>query len=137
MLRRSLLLAAALVAIATGAAVADDDDDWVGFYMAIDAIDGSIDSLSIVANDDGTYQVVMSSTGLGTCADGTEPGVITATGRVVEDQLVRTNVMARCIGADDAQPMPDGAYVRDEDTGILLLEGPMDRVNTYHPIGDD
>jgi hypothetical protein len=136
MLRRSLLLAAALLTMGAGAAVADDDD-WVGFYMAIDVIDGSIDSLSIVENDDETYRIVMSSTGLAMCAGGTQPGLIMASGRVVEGQLVRRNVVARCAGAEDEQPLPDGTYVRDDDTGILRLEGPMGRVNYYHPIGSD
>lgn len=134
MLARSLLLATALATVGAGAAVANEPD-WAGFYTAIDAIDGSIDSLSIVANDDGTYQIVMSSTGLGMCGGGTQSGVITATGHVVEGNLVRGNVIARCAGAEDAQPLPDGTYVRNGDTGILMLKGPMDRLNYYHPIG--
>lgn len=131
---KSFAIAIALATMA-GAGAAADENDWTGFYTAIDAIDGSIDSLSIVAIGDDTYRIVMSSTDLAMCSDGTQPGVILATGRVVEDSLVREKVVAKCAGASVEQALPDGVYLRDEDTGVLMLNGTMGRENYYHPIG--
>jgi len=133
---KSMVLAAALATTVTGAAVADDGD-WVGFYRAIDVVDGSVDSLSIVSNSDGTYRIVMSSPRLGACAGGTQAGIITATGHVVGGKLERRDVMYKCEGSDEMKPLPDSVYTRDSDSHILMLEGPMGRLNYYHPVGAD
>ncbi len=130
------MIALAAFLLAQPVLAQDEEDEWSGYYMGIDALDGSIDSLSIVHNEDGTYRILMSSTGLAFCKDGSEAGLISATGKVVDGKLVREKVSYTCTISHESKPLPDSTYTRDAGTGILKLEGPSNRVNYYHPISN-
>ncbi|MCP4384487.1 MAG: hypothetical protein GY798_24260 [Hyphomicrobiales bacterium] len=135
------LILAALLTTTFGAGLAyADDDDWAGFYKAIDAADGSVDRLSIVPKGDGTFVIRLTADRHGLCADtaGSGAGWATATGTVVDGNLVRREVMVMCDGEAEARPMADATYTRDGDTDILTLELPgHGRVQYYHRISDD
>ncbi len=137
MISKAMLVSALLVMTVSIGVAHADDDDWVGFYTAIDALDGSVDHLSIVQNSDGTYDIRMTSSALALCTPDQTAGWIVATGRLVGGNLVRENVMFGCVGTDGMTPMADGTYTRDHETEILTIEGPLDRLNHYHPVHDD
>ncbi|MBL8906914.1 MAG: hypothetical protein JNM20_09580 [Rhizobiales bacterium] len=137
MIRRAVMIAGAFCLLAQPVVAQDEEDEWSGFYMGIDALDGSIDSLSIVRNEDGTYRILMSSTGLAFCKDGAEGGLISAVGKVVDGNLVREQVKYTCAISHESKPLPDSTYIRDPATGVLLLNGPSNRVNYYHPISSN
>lgn len=136
MIRRAMMIAAAFCLLTPPVLAQDEEDEWTGYYMAIDALDGSIDSLSIVHNEDGSYRILMSSTGLAFCKDGAEAGLISATGKVIDGKLVREQVKYTCAISHESKPLPDSTYTRDPATGILKLDGPSNRVNYYHPISN-
>jgi hypothetical protein len=137
MIRGALIAAAAFCLLAQPVMAQDEEDEWSGFYMGIDALDGSIDSLSIVHNEDGTYRILMSSTGLAFCKDGAEAGLISAVGKVVDGKLVREKVQYVCAISHESKPLPDSTYTRDPATGILKLDGPSNRMNYYHPVSSN
>jgi hypothetical protein len=137
MIGKSLFVATILtMTVGLGLAHANDDD-WAGFYIGIDALDGSIDQLSIVPNGDGTFDIRMVSDGISLCDAETPAGMIVATGRIVDGQLVRENVRLKCEKADETA-LDDGAYTRDGETGILTLPAPDDgRQMQYHRLSGD
>lgn len=130
---------AAVLTVVVGVVLARADDaDWSGIYIGVDAVDGSIDTLSIAHKGDSTFDIRMSSTGFAKCAGGTQGGLLLATGRIVDGRLVRENCTYKCQGAGEAKPFPDGTYVRDKETGMLTIEVPsVGRKNYYHRLGSD
>jgi hypothetical protein len=138
MFTRGLLVIGLLLTTAGLNLAHADDEDWTGFYIGLDAQDGSIDRLSIVPNGDATFDIRMVSTGISLCDPANPAGVITATGRLVDGQLVRENVLLRCQGAEEVI-LKDTTYTRDADTGILTMPAPDNgRQMQYHPVsGDD
>ena len=130
---------AAVLAVVIGVVPARADDaDWAGIYVAVDAVDGSIDTLSIVRAGDNTFDIRMSSTEFAKCTGGARAGLLLATGRVVDGRLVRENVTYKCRGEQEAKPFPDGTYVRDNETGMLSIDVPsVGRTMHYHRLGDD
>jgi len=137
MIRKTIMIAAAFCLLAQPGMAQDEDDDWTGYYMGIDGGDGSVDSLSIVPLPDETYRILMSSTKLTFCKEGTEAGMITATGKVVDGKLIREKVQYLCENSKELKPLPDGTYTRDPATGILMIDAPSNRVNYYHPISSN
>ena len=138
MIGRISWLAAVLTVVVGVVPARADDADWAGIYVAVDAVDGSIDTLSIAPRSDGTFDIRMSSTEFAACAGGTRGGVVLATGRIVDGRLVRENVTYKCQGDGEAKPFPDGTYVRDKETGMLTIEVPsVGRTNYYHRLGND
>lgn len=110
-------------------------DDWAGLYQAIDAVDGSIDTMAIMPVGDGTYDIRTTSTGFGLCGDDPSPGFLTATGHVEDGSLIRKNVRFSCIGNDKTGELDDGAaYEPNEEVDVLTIKGPYDRVNHYYRI---
>jgi len=137
MIGKSLFIATMLTVTAGLGLAHADDADWAGLYVGIDALDGSIDRLSIVPNGDGTFDIRMVSDGISLCDPETPAGIILATGRIVDGQLVRENVRLKCEAADEIA-LDDGVYTRDDGTGILTLPAPDDgRQMQYHRISDD
>ena len=136
-----LFVAATVLMLSTVSPISAQDtastSTWAGYYVGIDAMDGSIDHLSITPESGGTYKIRMTSTRLGHCQEGVGAGWITATARRVADDLVRENVVFQCAGSDDGGSLPDGMYVRDAITGILTIEASGGRMNHYHPMGAD
>ena len=117
------ILITAFLAVAIGAGDASAaDDDWIGLYIGIDALDGSVDHLSIVPNGDGSYGIRMTSSALAMCTPAPTAGWIVATGRLVDGNLVREDVVYGCAGSDEMTPLGDGIYHRNEETGILTIE---------------
>jgi hypothetical protein len=138
MIGKIFWLAAILTVVISAVPARADDADWVGIYVGVDAVDGSIDTLSIVRKSDNTFDIRMSSTEFAECTGGARAGVLLATGRIVDDRLVRENVTYKCRGDGEAKPFPDGAYVRDKETGMLSIEVPsVGRTNYYHRLGHD
>ncbi|HMB59882.1 MAG TPA: hypothetical protein VKN35_08215 [Xanthomonadales bacterium] len=112
-------------------------DDWAGFYVGIDSLDGSIDHLSISPNEDGTYDIRSRPSKISHCKTDHGSGVIVATGKVVNEQLLRQNVQLLCHGTEVVS-LPDQAYTRDDDTDILYLVSSDDgRKLVFHRISDD
>jgi hypothetical protein len=137
MFTRVLLVVGLLLATAGLNLAQADEDDWAGYYIGLDAQDGSIDRLSIVPNGDGTFDIRMVSTAISLCDPSDPAGVITATGRLVDGQLVRENVLLRCQGAEEIS-LKDTTYTRDEGTGILTMPAPDNaRQMQYHPVSSD
>lgn len=139
MARRTVILAAAAIGLCVGPASADEDD-WGGLYKAIDAKDGSVDRLSIVPDDQRSFIVRMTSTGISLCADSSDntAGWITATGRLTDDGMVRENAMLTCAATGESRPIADSTYKLDDDTEILTINTPDDgRAIYYHRLSDD
>jgi hypothetical protein len=130
-------LASVLTVVISAVPARADDADWAGIYVGVDAIDGSIDTLSIVPTSVNTFDIRMSSTEFVKCTGSARAGFLVATGRIVDDRLVRENVTYKCRGDGEAKPFPDGTYVREE-TGILTLEVPsVGRTMYYHRLRSD
>jgi len=138
MLGKIFWLAAVLAVVIGVVPARADDADWAGIYMGVDAVDGSIDTLSIVRKSDNTFDIRMSSTEFSKCTGGARAGLLLATGRIVDGRLVRENVTYKCQGDGEAKPFPEGTYVRDKETGMLSIDLPsVGRTNYYHRLGDD
>ena len=137
-MRQFLIISAtsAALALASGA-VSAADDNFAGYYMGIDDKDGSVDNLSIVKMQDGSFKITVSSSGLGFCEEGTKPGFITASGRLDGDSLVRENVVAKCVGSEETFGLSDGTYTRSDDQDVLSIQAPQGRLNYYHRMSDD
>ena len=101
-------------------------DPWAGFYIGVDAADGSVDRTAIVPNGDGTYAIAVKSTKFSQCPEADAAAVQTATGVVTDGTLVRTNTQRRCDGAGEPVAVGDVAYERDPQTGILSYPAPSD-----------
>ena len=128
-----VLLVAGIGLAGTGVALADDDD-WAGLYQAVDIVDGSVDTLSIAPNDDGTYEIRMSSTGFGMCDEGKSAGALHGTGHVEDGHLVRKDVTFRCLESGETGELKSTRYVPHEELDILTIEGPGGRVTRFHKI---
>jgi len=134
---RTFVAAAVLLATVGLANAQADEDDWAGLYIGLDAQDGSIDHLSIVPMGDGAFDIRMVSDGISLCDPEHASGVIVATGRLVDGQLVRENVRLRCEGAEEV-PIADGSYTRDKKTDIVMLAAPDNgRQMQYHRMSED
>ena len=137
-LRKFFIVGATATALVlTTGAVSAADDNFAGYYMGIDDQDGSVDNLSIVKMPDGSFKITVSSSGLGFCEGGRNPGYITARGRLDGDRLVRENVVARCVGSEETFKLNDGIYTRSDEGDILSIQAPQGRLNHYHRISDD
>ncbi|MEM6848770.1 MAG: hypothetical protein AAF580_11965 [Pseudomonadota bacterium] len=101
-------------------------DPWAGFYIGVDAADGSVHRTAIVPNRDGTYAIAVKSTAFSQCPAPNPAAVQTATGVVTDGKLVRTNTLRRCDGTGDPVTVGDVAYERDPQTGILSYPAPSD-----------
>lgn len=138
MIGKIFWLAAVLTIVIGVVPARADDADWAGIYVGVDAVDGSIDTLSIVRASDNTFDIRMSSTEFAKCTGGARAGLLLATGRIVDGRLVRENVTYKCQGDGEAKPFPDGTYARDTETGMLSIDVPsVGRTNYYHRLGDD
>ena len=112
-------------------------DQFAGFYQGIDAGDGSIDTMSIVPNGDGTYTLRVIASRMSFCLidDTHRSGVLTATARVINGRLSRQDVEVRCEGSDEVLFIPDSTYEYDARNGILTLVAVDDgRLLHYHRI---
>ncbi|MCP4383155.1 MAG: hypothetical protein GY798_17330 [Hyphomicrobiales bacterium] len=140
MTQKSLIFAALLAATFCIGSAHAADDDWAGFYMGIDALDGSVGRMSIIPNGDGTFAIRVTAAAISMCADGPGSGAgwVSGTGRIVDGSLVRKDAMLTCDGAGEARPISDWTFTRDEDTGILTLgAGDDGRKLFYHRISGD
>jgi len=100
----------------------------------VDAVDGSIDTHSIVRKGNNTFDIRMSTTEFAKCSG--RAGFLLATGHIVDGRLVRKNVTYKCRGDAEAKPFPDGAYARDKETGMLIVAvASVGRTNYYHRLG--
>jgi hypothetical protein len=121
--------------IAAGPAVADEDD-WTGFYLGIDAADGSLDYLSIVPLGDGRFDIRIAVSGHSMCS-GAGAAVVHATGRLEDDRLVREEGELVCDGADKVAH-PGVVYELDEDEKFLATQAPDDgRMLYFHRLSED
>jgi hypothetical protein len=137
MLRHPVFLAFGMIlALGTSPALADK---FAGFYQGLDGEDGSLDSMSIVPNGDGTYTMRIRADRYGYCLDeeGHRSAFVTATGRVIDGNLVRQDALAFCEGADEPISIPDFVYDFDARNGILSVDAPrLGRILYYHRISD-
>jgi hypothetical protein len=134
--RMSGVAAAATLLLSAVTPAAADDDDWAGLYQGLDALDGSVDYMSIVPLGDGKFDIRVVPSVNSYCDSGV--GWNVADGRLENDgTLVRENVTVYCDG-DEPRSVSDGVYARDDDTGIVTLEHPDDgRKLYYHRISGD
>jgi hypothetical protein len=111
-------------------------DDWIGYYVGIDAGDGSVDRTAITRNGDGTYGIVVKSGKFGPCPTAHPAAFQTATGVVVDGKLERRNTSRRCDDSGKVVSVDDVAYARDPETGILSYSAPSDGRPLYlHRLG--
>ena len=137
-MRNFFFVGAAVISLTlAGGPVSAAEDGFSGYYMGIDAKDGSVDSLSIVKMPDGSFKITVSSSGLVFCDEGQQPGFITATGRVDGDRLLRENVVAKCVGSAETFKMDDGVYTWSDDGRVLSIQAPQGRLNHYHRISNN
>jgi len=111
-------------------------DDWAGYYVGIDAGDGSVDRTAITKNDDGTYAIAVKSTRFRPCPTAHPAAFETATGVVVDGKLERRDTSRRCDDSGEVISIDDIAYTRDPETGILTHPAPSDgRLLYLHRLG--
>ena len=124
----------ALFALA-GPATADEND-WVGLYKGLDALDGSIDYMSISKSGPGAFEIRTMPSVISLCESGR--GWVVAEGSLTDDnRLQRQNARVFC---EDSEPfgIDDVMFVREDDTGIIRFEAADDRRNLiYHRISTD
>lgn len=110
-----------------------DESGWSGLYKGLDALDGSIDYLSIAPSGPGEFEIRIMPSVISLCEGGS--GWIVAEGRLTEDnKLYRQNARVIC---KDAEPfdLEDRILVRDAQTGIVRYEASDDRrALIYHRI---
>lgn len=118
--------------VLTGSALADDAD-WVGLYKGLDALDGSIDYLSIAIKGPGEFDIRVVPSVFSLCENG--KGWIVAEGRLTDEgKLHRFNSRAVCEGGEPFD-IRDRFLVRDEQTGIVRFGATDDdRPLIYHRI---
>jgi hypothetical protein len=124
------------LALALGAGSVHAADDFTGFYQAIDPVDGSLDHMSITPNRDGSYDILVSSSGLRICDEGRKRGFIAATGRVVNKQLVRESVVATCVESGETTELDDGSYSRSREGKLLSIDAPGGDTVRYHRLSN-
>lgn len=96
-------------------------DDWAGYYVGIDQLDGSLDRLSIVPQDDGS------------CEAAHPEAVMTGVGRISDGALVIGNAAIWCAGRG-GEPLKtsDLSLDLDTDAGALSYAAPFDgRILTF------
>ena len=117
MKRRMKLITAALVAsLFGGAAVADD---WAGFYVALDAHDGSIGYLSLAPDGDGTYDLRIKSSHFRSCPAAHPAAVLLGTAEVEGDALAVDEGVRDC--GDGVTEPATGQFDLKRGSGHLQL----------------
>lgn len=123
---RDLFFTSALVGLLALASPAiADENDWAGLYKGLDALDGSIDYLSIAPSGPGEFELRTVPSIMSLCKNGR--GWIVAEGRLTDDnRLHRFNARAFC---EDKEPfdIEDRFFVRDAQTGIIRFDASDDR----------
>ncbi|MCP4382078.1 MAG: hypothetical protein GY798_11810 [Hyphomicrobiales bacterium] len=114
-------------------------DEWVGFYIGIDAHDGSVDRKAILANGDGSYSVATKSTRFAFCKTAHPAAVVLDNARIVDGQLVGEDAKARCNDTEEMSSRPSGTYAQVGVPGIMVLKiGPAERPLIHlHRISDN
>lgn len=121
---RMLGWAAALSLALIGPAVADESD-WAGLYKGLDALDGSVDYLSIAPSGEDRFDIRIVPSVISLCDNGR--GWIVAEGKLTEDnRLHRFNAKVICDGAEPVA-LDDRFLVRDARSGIVRFEASDDR----------
>lgn len=120
-----------------GTVSASASDDFNGFYKGIDAVDGSVDRLSIVRLPDRTFDIRMTSTGFAVCDNGTGPGFFATNGKVIDGELVRDAVTVTCVETGEQAELPPSKYSFQHDEDVLTVEAIGGRVNHYHRLSED
>lgn len=119
----------------SGPALADDED-WIGLYKGLDALDGSINYMSISSTGPGTFEIRTVLTVISLCEGGS--GWIVGQGRVSDDDtLMRHDARVFCRG-EEPFSLKDMTFLRDDDTDVISIDAPDDgRALIYHRISDD
>jgi hypothetical protein len=119
--------------IVSAPAVAGEEHDWVGLYQGLDALDGSIDNMSIMRTGDGEFHIRIVPSRISLCESGV--GWIVGDGRLADGVMVRHNSLLFCEG-HEPEPLVDVEIVRDDLTGVLSNRTEDDqRILYYHPVG--
>ncbi|MCY6382565.1 hypothetical protein [Hoeflea prorocentri] len=131
------IFGAALVFLAVSAVPSTaGENEWVGLYKGLDALDGSVDYLSISTTAPGEFEIRIVPSVISLCETGV--GWIVATGRLVEEgTLLRENARVFCQGAEPVS-LENRYFVRDDETGVIRYGASDDgRSLIYHRISDD
>lgn len=110
-----------------------DESDWAGLYKGLDALDGSIDYLSIASTGPGTFDIRIMPSVISLCENGR--GWIVAEGKLTEDsRLHRHDAQLVCDGAEPIS-LEDKMLEREAETGIIRFGATDDlRPMIYHRI---
>lgn len=122
--------------VAFGMPALADQNDWVGLYKGLDALDGSIDYMSISPTGPDMFEIRIMPSVISLCDTG--QGWILADGRLTEDgQLHRHNGQVICEGNDPVS-VDDRYLDRDPQTGIISYGATDDRRPLiYHRISSN
>lgn len=122
---------AAVLALASPAIA--DESGWAGLYKGLDALDGSIDYLSIAPSGEDMFDIRIMPSVISLCENGR--GWIVAEGKLTDgNKLHRFNAQVMCEGIEPLS-LEDKMLVRDAQTGIIRFEATDDRrPMIYHRI---
>lgn len=135
-MRNRLLQISALGVVSMAAPLWADENSWSGLYKGLDALDGSIDYLSISAIDADTYELRIVPSVISLCDTGR--GWIIAKGKLNGDnEMLRQNGQVFCEG-EAPRDVPDRVLTRDPQTAIIRYGATDDRRPlVYHKISTD
>lgn len=130
---RSRLALSLIGAFALTGPAAADDSDWIGLYKGLDALDGSVDYLSIAPTGPGTFDIRIVPSVISLCENGR--GWIVADGTLTEDNTLRRhNSRVICEGREPVD-IDDRIFTRDAQTGLIRFGATDDgRPLFYHRI---
>lgn len=94
---------------------------FIGFWEAIDRLDGGRTVRSITPLEDGSFQILAASEYFSTCEASDGLGTLVATGIIEDDVLVAENTRIECANGDVFDGLPD-EYRYDPATDLLTHE---------------
>ncbi len=116
-MRYSVLQIAICCALLSTTPASAEDDSWSGLYKGLDALDGSIDYLSISRTDSETYELRIVPSVISLCTTG--HGWIVAEGTLDgTDRMLRRNSRVYCEG-EEPRDIDDRVLMLDRDAGII------------------
>ncbi len=129
----SFLQCATITAFLSATQVSAEGDPSSGLYKGLDALDGSIDYLSISPIDTETYELRIVPSVISLCTSGR--GWIVAEGKVTTaGTMQRQNSRVFCEG-EDAKDIADRELTLDPDLGIIRYGATDDRRPlVYHKV---